>query len=198
MVTIKTDVPVDVEIDSLARREEDADKLMKLYSELEFKVFMNRLAAKLGKAAPEAEKTTQPVAKPQADDMWGSLFDEPAVVEETAAVIIPTSFDGSGYRTLTDANAIKSAINNARHSLAVGLAMYARGVDAMTARLSGLAIAVSPGQVYYIVIPDEQPLRGEVIKAIAPLFASETVIISHDIKRDYIVLHNEGVVFAAP
>lgn len=198
LVTIKTDVPVDVEIDSLARREEDADKLMKLYSELEFKVFMNRLAAKLGKAAPEAEKTTQPVAKPQADDMWGSLFDEPAVVEEAAAVIIPTSFDGSGYRTLTDANAIKSAINNARHSLAVGLAMYARGVDAMTARLSGLAIAVSPGQAYYIVIPDEQPLRGEVIKAIAPLFASETVIISHDIKRDYIVLHNEGVVFAAP
>ena len=55
LVTIKTDVPVDVEIDSLVRRDEDAEKLMKLYSELEFKVFMNRLAGKLGKTAHEPE-----------------------------------------------------------------------------------------------------------------------------------------------
>lgn len=198
LVTIKTDVPVDVEIDSLVRRDEDAEKLMKLYSELEFKVFMNRLAGKLGKASPEPEKVAQPATKPKVDDMWGSLFDEPAVSEELPAAVIPTSFAGGGYRTITEVAAIKSVVNNACHSLAVGVSIYARGTEAMTAHLAGVAIAQSAGNASYVVIPDEQPLRSEIIKVIAPLFTSETVIISHDVKRDYIVLHNEGIAFTAP
>ena len=198
LVTIKTDVPVDVEIDSLVRRDEDAEKLMKLYSELEFKVFMNRLAGKLGKTAHEPEKIAQPAIKPKGNDMWGSLFDEPAVTEELPTAVIPTSFAGEGYRTITDVAAIKSVVNNACHSLAVGVSIYARGAEAMTAHLAGVAIAQSAGNASYVVIPDEQPLRSEVIKVVAPLFTSGTVLISHDVKRDYIVLHNEGIVFTAP
>lgn len=196
LVTIKTDVPVDLEIDSFARREEDVDKLLKIYTELEFKMFMSRLAGRVS-AKPVVDQVSATVTvQAPADAGWGSLFDEPAQ-ESMPAVSIATSFNDEGYRTLTGLSAIKSTISNACHSLAVGVSVYAHGAENMTARLAGVAISIAPGVASYIPVPDDAS-RQDVIKAIAPLFSSNTTIISHDIKRDYIVLHNEGVTFSAP
>ncbi len=194
LVTIKTDVPVDVDIETLVRRDEDVAKLMKIYAELEFKTFMNRLASRSVSKASD-EDVPLPVAEPpRPSDGWGSLFDEP---QQQSVQFIETSFRNEGYKTVTQPGQIAAVVGNASHSLAVGVSLYARGAEAMTARLEGVALSTAPENAVYISIPDSQPEREAVLRAIAPLFSSEAVIVSHDVKRDIILLKNNGIDFTS-
>ncbi|MDE5634998.1 MAG: DNA polymerase I, partial [Muribaculaceae bacterium] len=75
LATIKTDVPVDIEIEDLRRRPMNTGALREIYKELEFKTFLSRLGG------PEPAGTVKPsaaaVMTPDGPAM-GSLFDMPA------------------------------------------------------------------------------------------------------------------------
>ena len=68
MATIKIDVPVELDETKLIMEEPDKDKLIELFSELEFRTYLAKL------------RGTEPVAKvstPEVPSLQGSLFDEP-------------------------------------------------------------------------------------------------------------------------
>lgn len=193
LVTIKTDVPVDVEIDSLVRKDENVERLKELYSELEFKMFINRLAGKTSQA-PSAE----PVGESrQAQLFTPSLFDIPeeSLPAQTESTIKTAA---NNYETVQSLSQAVAVITKACRSSFVGVYLYATGAEAMTARWKGLAVAWGNHQAAYIPIPDDEINRVVLLKAVAPLFRSaSTVVVSHDVKRDYIILKNEGLEFTS-
>jgi DNA polymerase-1 len=71
-------------------------------------------------------------------------------------------------------------------------------LDAMRARLVGLAIALGPGQAFYIpvghrMVPDQLPL-DVVLRRLGPLFEDEGIEkTAHNAKYDMVVLASEGV-----
>lgn len=187
LVTIKTDVPVDLEIDDLARRADDTDRLKEIYKELEFYSFVKRLFAENGDAQPVV---AQPAVTPVAPSLFDipSLFDAPA--EESAA---PVAVDCQ----IADTNdKVTQVVNTAMNSALVGIAICAIGENAMTARLHGIAIA--PKDEHPAFVPLTSANRDELKAIVAQLFnAGNHTIVSHDIKRDYIILKNEGTDFSA-
>lgn len=171
LVTIRTDVPVEIEFDALKRVDSNNARLREIYKELEFKTFLARL---------EPEPVAEPVKQ---QDLMGSLFDLPEPTAEVADV--ETEIE-------TDVNALNGYIDKALMQSEIGVSVYAVGEETMTARLKGIAIAVNDSEARFFACPEN---GGEAWKeALRKLFgAKNSTIVSHDIKRDYIVLKNNGI-----
>lgn len=202
LATIKTDVPVDIEIDGLERKPMDVDKLLEVYGELEFRTLAARLKA--GVKSHEAVATaselpadeTTPKVATDASGM-GSLFDLPdnTVEPETLSPVCEKR-DYSVAQTPAEA---AKAVAKAANSEFIGVAFYAVGEDAMTARWIGLALSTAECESTFITLPTEdRSLRAELLAGIEPLFTGKSTIVSHDVKRAYLLLKNEGISLTAP
>lgn len=188
LVTIKTDVPVNVELESLRRKKPDTARLREIYKELEFKSFI----ARLGNDTPAAG-TAAPQTQAVADGpMMGSLFDLPEPADA------PRKIDAAVEAT-DDVDALAGYIARALTHKYAAVSIYAVGEEAMTAKFKGIAIACDENDAGYFSVPMQPEMRQKWMNALLPLFASKDVtIVSHDVKRDYIILKNNGVDFVAP
>lgn len=206
LATIRTDVPVDIEIDSLVRKDIDIDSLMAVYSELEFRTLLARLKAsrKASEAAVVETADAQPVTDSPAENPaaaasqpdssgMGSLFDMP---DDSAPILAPPYEERSYTVAASPAEADKVVARLAK-SPAIGMALYAVGEEAMTARWEGIALSAKPCEAFYIPLGDGAA-RSEILAVIEPLFTGAATLVSHDVKRDYLLLKNAGIGLSAP
>ncbi len=189
LVTIKTDVPLDIRPDDLVRREPDVDALLRIFDELEFKTLAARLSPR------------QPAPQPKA--VPASLFDdveptsEAAVPDASARSESPVAVDLPACRVLMEPAGIATWLERALEAEAVGISLEAPGEEAMTARLRGVAVAVADDAVY-IPMPDFDSDRAAIMHLLQPLMSSNVTLVSHDVKRDMLLLRREGVMWTAP
>lgn len=204
LATIKTDVPVDISVDSLVRRPENIDSLREIFTELEFRTFLNRLSRRSD--APSAGASSSAVHKESSSALPfggpGSLFDF-AEAADLTPVSDQTSSDARSesmdFSAVSDIEDVKKLIGEAMSLSRVGLSLYAVGAEAMTAQLRAVAIALSPSSTRVIILPEQlDPLLPSFIDAIRPLFASCVTIVSHDVKRELIILRRLGIEWSAP
>lgn len=201
LATIRTDVPVEVDFDTLRREPEDVEKLRDIYTRLEFKSFLTKLG---GAASAQAPAPTAAPAAPKAQSAaksgdMGSLFDfidggDDTAPEQNAEG--PSLFSESAvdYTELTDLAEIGREVEACAKAERVGIALYAPGEMAMTATLKGIALSYKEGRGRYISVPAKEDKRRELMALIEPLFTSgHTTLVSHDIKRDMVLLRREGV-----
>ncbi len=201
LATIRTDVPVDIDPADLERKEIDIDKLIEIYTELEFRTLLARLNAsrKSSAAVAEASREPRPVPvapapQPDASGM-GSLFDLPAVgTGEDDTLSAPC--EERHYSVVTSAAEAADEIRRLSSAAAVGMALYAVGEEAMTAKWEGIALTDSECHCIYIPLTGKE--RSEMLAVIEPLFTGSTTLVSHDIKRDYLLLKNAGINLTAP
>lgn len=187
LVTIKTDVPVDIEIEDLARRQDNNDRLKELYKELEFYSFLKRLSLDSGE---NPMKTATPPSEPA--QATPSLFDSPSLFDTPVQeVATSTHVDCDIADTPEKASTV---IDLAMKSTLAGIALYTVGDSPMTARWQGIAIANGEFTPTYIPLTGHN--RDELKMIIARLFSGGShTLVGHDIKRDYIILKNEGIEF---
>lgn len=190
LVTIKTDVPVDITPDDLIRREPDVDALRAIYDELEFKTFTARLAAHTG-AAPEAEPAQRPAATAP---LQGSLFDDDGEVTAEAA----QSIEAAPVDVLEEPEAIATFIDRAINAGAIGVAAEIDGDEAMRATLSGLSLATAGGTTAYIVLPARGDDRARVLESLQKLFGGTATLVCHDVKRLMVIARRLGLDWTAP
>lgn len=175
LVTICTDVPIDIDFDTLKRQTADTARLRDIYKELEFKTFLSRL-----EPAPEPV-----VSEPKG--MMGSLFDLPDV---SAAGTVEE------IEVQTGIDALRDYVEKTLNGQYAGVSLYAVGEEAMTASLRGIAVAASDSDVQFFQYPADASARAVWTDALRPLFGSRAcVVVSHDVKRDYIILKNIGIDF---
>lgn len=178
LVTIKTDVPLDIDLDTFRRTDADKSRLRDIYKELEFKTFLARIE-------PDAPEPAKVDAAPGG---MGSLFDLPEAKPQELAV---------DERIEIGADALRGYVASVKPAAYVGVSVCATGEDAMTASLKGVAVALSESDARFFAFPDAGEERTAWTEALRTLFAGSAVIVSHDVKRGMIVLANNGVVFSA-
>lgn len=181
LARIRTDVPVEVDFNTLVREPEDTARLREIFTRMEFKSFLPRL--KGGEpAAPKA--TPQPPSEPL------TLFDFVNDAQDLPAAqpSIPTHY------AECEENAIATEIDACIKAGTVGIALYAPGADAMSATLSAIAISRKEGTAQLIRIPSGKEERSKTMGLLAPLFTTPAVtLVSYDIKRDMVLLRHEGI-----
>ena len=83
LATIRTDVPVGIEVDSLRRGDADTDELVRIFTELEFRTFISRIN---DRKASQAGILQDKASEAPAEGRMLSLFDAPEDVEEKPAM----------------------------------------------------------------------------------------------------------------
>lgn len=193
LVTIKCDVPVEVDFDALKRVPEDVARLREIFTRLEFRTLLSRL--KGGDAVPSAP--TKNVSTQAATNAPASLFDFiDGEAEQPAAEV--RNAEQNDYKIVTSAQDIETLVKDAMVAEYVGMSLYAPGAEAMTATLCGVAVSVAEGVARYVTIPNDTESRKQLFAQMRPLFTAEkTVLVSHDIKRDMVLLRCEGIDLSA-
>ena len=211
LATIITDVPVTLDADALRREPVDLDALREVFNELEFRTLSQRLidggeanAGLDGVPAPAPSPTpAAPAPAPQKPKAvvgkQMSLFDldepEPEAATQPTATAYKTLDDvAHHYRLVTSPLEVATLVSELQAEPRVAVSLLGTGSSAMQLKILGIALCGKVHEAAYI--PCEG--KSDVLKAIAPLFNGETSVVSSDIKRLIVVLHQHGISFNAP
>ncbi len=191
LATICTDVPVDIAISSLERRPMDVRALTDIFTELDFKSLIARLKSRIPDTP--APSPAKPVA-----DAEPSLFDLPDF-DSTATTAETPACETHHYTIAASPAEAAEAVAKASAEKTVGIAAYAVGDDAMSSPLLGLSLSWHDCEGCYIPFPADPVSRREMRAVLSPLFGKDApLIVSHDIKRAFLLLKNEDIEWSAP
>ena len=162
LATIKTDVPLNIEIDSLHPGEPDLAALVELYGQLEFKNWLDDL---LRQNKALAAKAAAPA---------GDLFAEPTgeTVEETAE---PAPASNGDYQLVLEQAQFDAWLKKLERAELIAFDSETTSVDAQQAQLVGLSFAVKAGEAAYIPLAHsymgvpQQLDRDAVLKSLKPI-----------------------------
>jgi len=207
LVTIHTDVPLDLSPADLIRMDYDEKKLSALFSEFEFTSFSKRLFGKAPAPAPAAGFAPPPPA-----DGQGDLFAFAASKQEDLSAEASAKAEEPAYKTLADVKhryhlvqTHKEHIQLAENLMGAASCCFdveTTGLDPRSDKLIGIAFALKPHEAWYVTLPPvlstaEGPDDAELKKALepfAPLFADEGIEkIGHNLKFDIAMLREAGI-----
>lgn len=198
LATICTDVPMDVNIGDLIRHPIDADRLMDVYRELDFKSLMARLKAQIASGEAVRNTAAEAASAKTADDGsgMGSLFDSP-MSDDMEPV---KAREERHYEMAGSFERVAEIVKLAASQPVVGMAAYAVGEESMTARLEGLALSWEPCGGYFIPFPtDDKALRGKLCAIVSALFCENApTMVNFDVKRTLLLLRHEGISLESP
>ncbi len=180
LATIKLDVPLNIEIESLHPGEKDVPALMELYAELEFKTWRDELLR--SNPVPAAK----PQAKPAADDLFALAPSANAVAEEVAVAAAAPGADEAlsespavaalgDYQCILTQAQFDSWLEKLKSAELIAFDTETTGLDAQQAQLVGLSFAVKAGEAAYIPVAHSymgvptQLDRDAVLKALKPI-----------------------------
>ena len=165
LATIKTDVPVPIELQALARRDPDVDRLRAVLTKYELFAIGKRL---LGDAFESAV---------QAADAYKKLAD-------VSHTYVCAASEGQ-------LGALLQALDAAPEW---SFDTETTGLDPRHDRLVGLSFATAPGTAWYVPVPDDRDAARALLQRFAPLFADPfKVKIGHNAKFDLTILRQYGV-----
>ncbi len=197
LATIKTDVPLDVELDDLKIGEVNAHELVRLYSDLEFKTMLFKVKSIYNikdedvKIEPKSISPAPAAVAPSdsVDDGMGSLFD---MVDEPKAPEPPVEAAAGEVKILDTPDDVKAMVAEALKHPVAGICVFADGEESMTAVTRGVAVSYDNAVSYYV--PTDTLDAYSNFDALKPLMAAtDTLIASHDVKRDTLLLRRHGV-----
>ena len=189
LATIRTDVPIELNLDALKLEEPDTAKLSEIFTELEFKSLLDKFVKK--------PQQPQKVVNQQLD-----LF-----AENTADYTVDTDF--SNFESLKTNKHEYKLIDNEKDAQdlfdyfitkqILSLDTETTSVNPIDAELVGLSFSVEEGKAFYVAVPPEREKAERIVNIFKPLYESDKILkIGQNIKYDMEVLMNYGVRLAAP
>ena len=222
LVTIKRDVPVELDAGALVPHEPDREAVIRLLTELEFFSLARKLTGQGGSASVEQsvasvaarEEGERSVERPDAS--LATLTEEEEESSFSAESWLTLSdLSGPSSTTVTvldDPDDLPALIERLRAAPIVGLDTEASSPEPHDAELIGLSLAASPEEVWYLPF-GHRPGGGELaaptpVRNLPPLTDPSNAALyalltdsavpkaGHDIKFDWQVLRRAGVELA--
>ncbi len=184
LATIKTDVPVDFNIDSLKVIEPDDTALRKIFDELEFKTLANRF---LNKPENNKKKVEQQL------DLFAS--DTTTDIEVRKETTLKTLKDTPHlYKLVDNEDDMRNLYDFFITKNFISLDTETTSTDAINAELVGLSFSVEEGKAFYVPVPHDKKEAERIVNIFKPLYENPDILkIGQNIKYDLEVLANYGV-----
>lgn len=199
LATIRTDVPIKLDLDKLKVTEPNANDLRAIFDNLEFKRFTERF---LGK--PEAKVPQQP-------DLFGNytIARNDATTQTSSNTINQQDNDESenaplkllsihivehNYQLIKDKEKARQLCERLMQSPFISLDTETNSTNAIDAELVGLSFSVKEHEAFYVAISPVREEAQEMVNIFKPLYENtDTLKIGQNIKYDYEVLRNYGI-----
>ena len=184
LATIRTDVPLDLDLEKLKLEKPNEEKLTKIFEELEFKTLANKI---LNKGKEVKRKVNQEL----------DLF---AVNEDNRQ----ESAENSSFESLKTIAHEYKLIENEEDAQKIcdyfltkqilSLDTETTSTHAIDAELVGLSFATEENKAFYVAIPTEREQALKFVEIFKPVYENENILkIGQNIKYDMEVLANYGV-----
>lgn len=189
LATIRTDVPVELNLDALKLKEPDMKRLTEIFTELEFKSLLDKFVKK----PQQPQKTVNTQLDLFAENPTNHSVDAEFSKYESLKT---TPHDYQLVETEEDAHKLFDLFVTKQ---ILSLDTETTSVNPIDAELVGLSFAAEEGKAFYVAIPAEREKAERIVNIFKPLYESPEILkIGQNIKYDMEVLMNYGVRLSAP
>ncbi|MBF1613106.1 MAG: DNA polymerase I [Prevotella sp.] len=184
LATIRTDVPMQLDLDELKVEQPDETKLRAIFEELEFKTLINKFLNK-GESKPKtdnnqldlfAENTTN-----ESDEPKNAKFESIKTTQHE-------------YKLVENEEKLRQLCDFFITKESVSIDTETTSTDAISAELVGLSFSVEEKKAFYVAVPANYEEALKIVQIFKPLYESDKIMkIGQNIKYDYEVLTRYGV-----
>ena len=194
LATIKVDVPIRLDMNSLVREQADEDTLRKIFEELEFRTLMERIFKKESSPASPIAGT---LFNQENGPVQGNLFEEftpDHTNEEKKSNLESLNSLSYDYQLIDTEEKINEIIKKLLTSEILALDTETTGTDPMDAELVGMSFSITENQAFYVPVPAEREEAIKIVREFEPVFKNEKSLkVGQNIKYDMLVLQNYGI-----
>ena len=184
LATIRTDVPMQLDLDELKVEQPDETKLRTIFEELEFKTLINKF---LNKAE----------SKPKTDNNQLDLFAENTtneLDEPKNAKFESIKTTQHEYKLVENEEELRQLCDFFITKEFVSIDTETTSTDAISAELVGLSFSAEEKKAFYVAVPANYEEALKIVQIFKPLYESDKIMkIGQNIKYDYEVLTKYGV-----
>ena len=189
LATIRTDVPMELNLDELKITEPDADRLNEIFAELEFKSLADKI---LKKEKQNVKKVNQ-----QLDLFSENTPDESDSVKNTHSRRLENT--PHEYKLIDNEEELRKLLDFFLTQPTVSLDTETTSTNPIDAELVGLSFAAEEGKAFYVPIPDNREKAETIVNIFKPLYESPQIMkVGQNIKYDMEALMRYGVNLSAP
>ena len=189
LATIRTDVPIDLNLDELKMSEPDEKQLSEIFTQLEFK----RLAEKFLHKAENTKKST-----PKQPSLFEEIPTDMTVAAENS-ILASLKTIPHEYQLIDNKQDAARLYDFLRTKEILSLDTETTSTNPIDAELVGLSFAVEENKAFYVAIPANREEALQYVNIFKPLYENaETLKVGQNIKYDYEVLRNYGVDIQGP
>ena len=189
LATIRTDVPMELNLDELKITEPDADRLNEIFAELEFKSLADKILKK--------EKQSVKKVNQQLDLFSENTSDESDPVKNTHSRRLENT--PHEYKLVDNEEEMRKLLDFFLTQPTVSLDTETTSTNPIDAELVGLSFAAEEGKAFYVPIPDNREKAETIVNIFKPLYESPQIMkVGQNIKYDMEVLMRYGVNLSAP
>ncbi len=184
LATIRTDVPIELQLEKLQRVEPDETKLTSLFNELEFR----SLASKFLKKSESVQKPVNGQL-----DLFANFTTEDSRTQNFAnfETLKTTHHD---YKLVDNEEDMRSLCDFFLTKQILSLDTETTSTNPIEAELVGLSFAVEESKAFYVPMPENREEAQRVVEIFRPVYEEETILkVGQNIKYDLEVLANYGV-----
>jgi len=189
LATIKTDVPVELNMDELKVKEPDNEKLRQLFTELEFKQLADKILKKPQKTSIPANGQLDLFAEFPADGQnrsENSSFDTLKTVEHH-------------YQLVENEEEMQKLCDYFLTNEILSLDTETTSTSAIDAELVGLSFAVKEFEAFYVPIPAEREKALQIVNIFKPVYEDPKILkVGQNLKYDLEVLRNYNIQLQGP
>ena len=189
LATIRTDVPIELNLDDMKLKQPDENKLAEIFTELEFKTFANRI---LNKSQNSPKITNKQL----------NLFAESSAigqVEPKNASFESLKTGHYKYKLIDTQEEVHRICDFFLTNKILSLDTETTSTNPMEAELVGLSFAVEPKKAFYVPVPANREDAVNLVKIFKPLYENEEIVkVGQNIKYDMEVLRNYGIELKGP
>ena len=189
LATIKTDVPVDLNLDELALQQPNEDKLREIFAELEFKSLADRILKKTEK-------------KPKTQNLELSIFEEfstEEAVEQKFSSFESIKTTPHNYQLIENEDDMRKIYQKFSAAKYFVLDTETTSTVAIDAELVGLSFSVAEHEAFYVPIPANREEALKILNIFKPLYEDPKILkIGQNLKYDLEVLRNYNIRLQGP
>lgn len=189
LATIRTDVPIALNLEKMKMTSPDEERLEKIFQELEFRALTDKIIKKV--------KNT-----PKNDDLQLDLFGEFAAEsqgEPKNASILGLKETPHDYQLIESEEEARKIRDYFLTKEILSFDTETTSTNAIDAELVGLSFAVEEFKAVYVAVPAEREAAQRMVDIFRPLYEDEHIMkVGQNIKYDYEVLRRYGIEVRGP
>ena len=189
LATIKTDVPIELNMDELKLVDPDESELAKIFTELEFKQLADKILKK-------SQKPKIPVNGEL--DLFAEFPSDGGELSKN------TSFESlktvaHNYKLVENEDEMRKLYDYFLTNEILSLDTETTSTSAIDAELVGLSFAVKEFEAFYVPVPAEREKALQIVNIFKPLYEDSKIVkVGQNLKYDLEVLRNYNVQLQGP